>query len=134
MRAKTEAHVAEHLQAGEWPLGDHESDILDRLDNLHEVGFTLEFATGVVPTYQELQDKIYELGLALQTIYDGSKPSGRWLDMFDTQIEGFTDEDTPPPDPNAYWEEYSAEEQRAWLDAVVEVCERALGKEEHNAM
>ncbi len=58
-RAKTEVHVAEHLQAAHWPLGEFEGEALDRLNNtLEGVGSALDGATGVLPSVDELRARI----------------------------------------------------------------------------
>lgn len=126
MRAKTEVHVAEHLQADRWPLGAFQGEALDRLDRLDDVALGMEHAVGVAPSVTCLQARIQALEDILSAIAIGSAPHGRWLDVRSTAIDGFNDEETPPPDPNAHWEEYSPEEQRMWLDTVVELCRTAL--------
>ena len=134
MRAKTEVHVAEHLQADHWPLGEFEGEALDRLNNtLEGVGSALDGATGVLPSVDELRARIQALEAILSAIAVGSAPRGRWLDVRSTAIDGFNDEEIPPPDPNAHWEEYSPEEQRIWLDTVTELCRTALEGGDHES-
>lgn len=97
-----------------------------RVDNLLVIGRRIARAKIVPPDVAQLQARIAALEDILQAIAIGSRPRGRWLDMFDTAIDGYNSEDVAPPDPNAYWEEYSEEEQRAWLDTVADLCETAL--------
>ena len=126
MRAKTNVNVAEHLQADHWPLGEFEGEALERLGRLDDVALGMEHAVGVAPSVTGLQARIQALEDILSAIAIGSAPRGRWLDVRSTAIDGFNDEEIPPPDPNAYWEEYSPEEQRIWLDTVTELCRTAL--------
>ncbi len=126
MRAKTNVNVAEHLLADHWPLGEFEGEALERLDRLDDVALGMAHAVGVAPSVDELQARIQALEDILSAIAIGSAPRGRWLDVRSTAIDGFNDEEIPPPDPNAYWEEYSPEEQRIWLDTVTELCRTAL--------
>ena len=126
MRAKTNVNVAEHLQADHWPLGEFDGEALDRLDRLDDVAFGMAHTVGVAPSVTGLRARIQALEDILSAIAIGSAPRGRWLDVRSTAIDGFNDEEIPPLDPNAYWEEYSPEEQRIWLDTVAELCRTAL--------
>lgn len=54
----------------------------------------------------------------LESIRDGSDHTGRWLDADGTECE----ED----DEGARWEEFSEEEQAAWLESVAAEAAQAL--------
>lgn len=126
MRACRQLTPAEHWLANLWPLGDFQGESLAQLDRLEDTALEFLRAVGVAPNVTDLQARIQALEDILSAVAIGSAPRGRWLDMFDTAIDGFNDEEVPPPDPNAYWEEYSPEDQRAWLYTVTELCRTAL--------
>ncbi|MEY5098694.1 MAG: hypothetical protein RJA36_1413 [Pseudomonadota bacterium] len=70
-----------------------------------------------------MPDPCERLLQALQEIADGSDHTGRWLDADGSECE--------EGDEGARWEEFTAEEQSAWLDSVAEIARRAIA--EHKA-
>lgn len=71
-----------------------------------------------------LVNKVHAL---LTEFRDACRPTGRWIDPEDeTSIDGFVDEGVAPPNPGAYWEPYTLEEQQQQLQDIADKCDAIL--------
>ena len=69
-------------------------------------------------------------GIALQNILGGSKVTGRWLDSSGDCPPGDDIHDPDAVHPGYTWEGYDVEEERAWIETVAGIAERALEETE----
>lgn len=69
---------------------------------------------------------VNQIHALLTEFRDACMPKGRWLDEHGTAIDGFVDEMEEPPNPNAFWEPYSEEEQSRQLEDIADKCDAIL--------